>query len=60
MENLNIGRIIIVGIILYGLLIGSIYLHIVLSNKINREKIEEINILKFENINKENPEIGII
>ena len=60
MENLNIGGMIIVGIILYGLLIGSIYLYIVLSNWINRKKIEEVNILKFESINKENPEIGII
>ena len=60
MDNLNIGGMIIVGIILYGLLIGSIYIYVVLSNRINRKKIEQLNILKNESINRENPEIGII
>jgi len=60
MENLNVGGMIIVGIIIYGLLIGCIFIYKVLSNWINRnsfkviEKGEEENFIENEGINEEN------
>ena len=44
MENLNAGGMILVGILLYGLLIGCIFIYITLSNKINRKSKNVINI----------------
>lgn len=53
MENLNAGGMILVGILIYGLLIGCIFIYISLSNKINRKKKKNI-----ENIGEEDNTFG--
>ena len=39
MEHLNAGGMTLIGIIIYGLLIGCIFIYITLSNKINKKSI---------------------